>query len=62
MADWKQVYLLSPVPCELKSEFYSGKLVYRKRDSNKRIGYSMLKKGLVKKDIIIKFEIPILPF
>jgi hypothetical protein len=49
MASWREVYYLSPELIQLKPEFYKGKLVYRKKESDRRITYAQIKQGLKKK-------------
>ena len=58
MADIRHVYLLKPLTTPLQPEVYRGKLVYRAKGSNKRISYSMLKKGLVRKTFWINEQVP----
>ena len=52
------MYLLSNEPILLIPELYQGKLVYRARGSAKRISYASIKKGLLKKEVLIQFHLP----
>jgi len=49
-------------PIKLKTIIHQGLLVYRFPSSGKRISYLSLKKGLVKKKIIIRLPLQLLPF
>jgi hypothetical protein len=49
-------------PVELKTIIHQGNLFYRFPGSGKRISYRTLKKRLVKKTIIIRQPILLLPF
>lgn len=53
MLDWKNVYLLKPCLVKLIPEVYKGKFIYRISGSSKRISYSNIKKGLIKKSFSI---------
>ena len=57
LADWKNVYQF-PQQQILQKEIHQGRLCYRLKGSSKRISYHQLKKGLIKKEIIIKEELP----
>ena len=57
VADWKNVYQF-PQQLLLQKEIHQGKLCYRSRGSSKRISYRQLKKGLIKKKMIIKEVLP----
>jgi hypothetical protein len=48
MADWKNVYKF-PQQQLMQTEIHQGKLCYRLKGSSKRISYTQLKKGIVKK-------------
>jgi hypothetical protein len=48
-------------PVELKTIIYQVNLYYRMPNSGKRISYRTLKKGLVKKNIVIRLSM-LLPF
>jgi hypothetical protein len=56
-ADWKNVYQF-PQQQILQKEIHQCKLCYRLKGSSKRISYRQLKKGLIRKKIIIKEELP----
>ena len=56
LADWKNVYQFPQQI--LHKEIHQGTLCYRLKGSSKRISYHQLKKGLIKKEIIIKEELP----
>ena len=58
LKDWRTAYLLDREPIELITEVYKGNLVYRQRGSTKRFNYKKVKKGIVKKIQVIKFELP----
>ena len=58
MADIKEVYLLSPQLTLLRPEVYKGMLVYRAKGSSRRISYAQIKRGLVKRSLVVKEEIP----
>jgi hypothetical protein len=53
LADPKNAYQF-PQEKRMNLEIHQGKLCYRLRGSSKRISYDQVKKGLVKKLIIIK--------
>lgn len=57
LIDWKNVYRFSQQQL-MKAELHQGKLYYRAKGSSKRISYDQIKKGLVKKQIIIKEYLP----
>lgn len=58
MSDWKNAYLLTPQLLKLIAEVYKGRLVYRIPGSSKRISYSNIKKGLIKKSFSIIITTP----
>ncbi|MBL7738757.1 MAG: hypothetical protein JNK14_06020 [Chitinophagaceae bacterium] len=60
--DIRNAWLLAPVPVKLTTTIHRGTLVFRLPVSGKRISYKTLKKGLVKKTIIIKQPLYVLPF
>lgn len=62
MADVKNVWLLEPAPVKLSVAVHQGNLVYRLPISGNRISYRTLKKGLVKRTLIIKQPLYPLPF
>ena len=57
IADWRKVYLLSPLTV-LNVEIHKGMLVYRARGASKRFTYRQIKKGLIKKKVIIREHLP----
>jgi hypothetical protein len=55
LVNWRQAWLLSTnPPQQLYTEVHKGKLVFRVPGTSRRISYQRLKKGLVKKLIIVK--------
>ncbi|MBD0278005.1 MAG: hypothetical protein ICV81_08590 [Flavisolibacter sp.] len=58
MVNWKQVYLLYPQVTPLMPEVDKGRLVYRAKGSAKRISYAQIKRGLKKKIVWIKEDVP----
>ena len=58
VADWRKVFLLSPL-IALNAEAHKGMLVYRARGSAKRFTYRQIKKGLIKKRMIIREYLPL---
>ena len=61
LADWRQVYQFPQQKLMIK-EMHQGRLYYRLRGSSRRISFNQLKKGLQKKQIIIREEFYLLPF
>ncbi len=57
LSDWKNVYQF-PQQQLLYKEIHQGKLYYRQKGSSKRISYDKLKKGLIKKQLIVKENLP----
>lgn len=57
VADWRRVYLLSPLTV-LNAEIHKGMLVYRAKGSSKRFTYQQIKKGLIRKKMIIREHLP----
>ena len=53
LLSWKEVYLLEAIPVPLIPEVSKGNLVYRRKGASKRFSYRQIKKGLVKKTIVI---------
>ncbi|MBL7730106.1 MAG: hypothetical protein JNM88_02935 [Chitinophagaceae bacterium] len=47
---------------KLNTIVYQGQLTYRFPSSGKRISYRQLKKGLIKKRLIIRLPLELLPF
>jgi hypothetical protein len=62
MQDIRNVWLLVGKPVKLQAGLHRGNLVFRFPGSGKRISYKTLKKGLIKKTIIIRQPIELLPF
>jgi hypothetical protein len=62
LQDIKNAWLLSDNPAKLSTALHRGSLVYRLPKSGKRISYRTLKKGLIKKQIIIKQPFYLLSF
>lgn len=62
LQDIRTAWLLYDSPVKLFTAIHRGNLVYRMPNSGKRISYLTLKKGLIKKRIIIKQELHLLPF
>jgi hypothetical protein len=61
LVNWREAWLFSSeYPEKLFIEVHKGKLVFRQRGSSVRISYQQIKKGLIKKEMMIK-EQP-LPF
>ena len=58
VANWRQVYLLSPRVVPFAVEVDRGRLIYRLKGSARRISYKRLKKGLVPKQLWIEAEVP----
>jgi len=58
LVNWREAYLLSPQVLALQVEVDRGRLIYRLKGSNRRISYTTLKKGLVKKSQWIEIEAP----
>ena len=60
----RSAWLLADInnPIELKTIIHQGLLSYRLPDSGRRISYRTLKKGLIKKKIIIRLPLNLLPF
>ncbi len=57
LIDWKNVYQL-PQQQLMQVGIHQGILCYRLKGSTKRISYQQLKKGLIKKQVIIKNDLP----
>ncbi|MEJ8817305.1 hypothetical protein [Lacibacter sp. H407] len=55
MQDWRTVYQF-PQQEKMFVEIHQNKLYYRNRGQSKRISYQQLKKGLIKKEIILNEE------
>jgi hypothetical protein len=62
LQDIRNAWLLEKEPVKLKTTIYRGNLIFRFPVSGKRISYASLKKGLIKKKIILRLPFPLLPF
>jgi len=64
LEDVRNAWLLSrdSKPIQLKATIHQGLLSYRIPISGKRISYKTLKKGLIKKNIMIQLPVYLLPF
>ena len=62
LQDIRNAWFLEKSPVKLVTTVYRGNLIFRLPGSGKRISYRMLKKGLVKKTIIIRQPLNLLPF
>lgn len=62
MHDIRNLWLLEPFPVKLINSLHQGNLVYRIPRSGKRISYKTLKKGLIKKTMILRLPVYLLPF
>lgn len=60
--DIRTGWLLNNNPIKLITTLHQGNLVFRIPGNRKRISYRTLKKGLIKKTIIIKQPLELLPF
>ena len=58
----RNVWLLSDPPVKLVVGLHRGLLVFRLPGSVKRISYQSIKKGLIKKKMIIRKPLALLPF
>lgn len=62
MENIKSVWLLSGKPVKLQTVVHRGSLAYRLPFSGKRISYKTLKKGLIKKTVILRLPLSLLAF
>jgi hypothetical protein len=64
LEDVKNAWLLLPgkQPLKLKTIMHQGNLSYRLPLSGKRVSYRSIKKGLIKKQILIKQSLELLSF
>ena len=60
--DVRNVWLLSASPVKLTTNIHQGSLIFRLPVSGKRISYKTLKRGLIKKQLIIRRPYQLLPF
>ncbi len=59
LVNWREAWLLSVQnPIQLYTETYKGKLVFRIPGTSRRISYHRLKKGLIKKIMLIEEKLP----
>jgi hypothetical protein len=61
MADIRNVWLLNEQPVRINAALHRGALVFR-LPGGKRVSYRSLKKGLIKKKIILRQPLQVLPF
>ena len=62
LQDVRNAWLLASQPIKLSTSLHRGNLIYRLPGTGKRISYRQLKKGLIKKQIIIHQPLFTLPF
>jgi len=55
-------YLADQTPIQLTTIIYQGALYFRFPGTGKRVSYKKLKKGLIKKQIILLLPLELLPF
>lgn len=60
--DIRNVWLLSTTPIKLSTHIHQGNLVFRLPGSGKHISYKTLKRGLIKKQLVIRMPCQLLPF
>lgn len=58
VANWREVYLLPDT--RLLVEYQAGQIRYREPGSTSRFSYGQLKKGLIRKQVVIKEYSPFL--
>ena len=58
LVSWREAYQLFPAVRPLNLETYRGRIIHRLKGSSKRVSYKRMKKGLVKKSLIIQIEVP----
>lgn len=58
----RNAWLPENEPVKLTTTLHRGNLIYRIPGSGKRISYRTLKKGLIKKQLIIRQSLQLLPF
>jgi hypothetical protein len=58
MNNWKGVYLVAPTPVQLFPEACRGRLVYRAKGSAKRIPYTRINAGLLKRKSVLEQDVP----
>jgi hypothetical protein len=57
LSSWREVYGLQPLQ-RLYPEVHKGRLVYRAKGSQRRVSYTRIKQGLLKKSIRIVEQLP----
>jgi hypothetical protein len=62
MEDVRNIWLLSATPVKLTTTIHQGNLTYRMPVSGKRISYKTLKRGIIKKQLVIRRGYELLPF
>jgi hypothetical protein len=62
LQDIRNAWLLNEPPVKLTTTTYRGNLIFRMPGSGKRISYRTLKKGLVKKTIVLSQPVNLFPF
>jgi hypothetical protein len=62
LEDVRNAWLLNQLPIKLKASIYRGNFIFRSPLSGKRISYKTLKKGLIKKQLVIRLPYQLLPF
>jgi hypothetical protein len=62
LQDVRNAWLMTEQPIKLSASLHQGGLVYRIPVSQKRISYRTLKRGLIKKQIIIRQPVHVMPF
>ncbi len=60
--DVRNAWHLTNPPVKLSVTMYRGALVFRLPGSVKRISYHTLKKGIIKKEMVIRLPVQLLPF
>jgi hypothetical protein len=58
----RSVWLLSATPSKLTTSIHQGNLIFRVPVTGKRISYKTLKRGLIKKQLLIRRPYELLPF
>jgi hypothetical protein len=62
LQDIRNAWMITDKPFKLTTALHRGRLSFRIPGSGKRISYLTLKKGLIKKRIIIRQPVYLLPF
>lgn len=58
----EDIWTLANIPIKLTTIIHQGSLFFRIPVSGKRISYKTLKKGLIKKQLVIRLPYQLLPF